>query len=188
MQDFASEDVEIIRPIRRPAPIGRSDAKGTIRPDDLRIFVPEPVLQEVIEFSGHRTDVEVGGVLVGEFCEDGAGNYVDIEGYIPARHVIQTAASLRFTHDSWSAIHRELDARFPGRIILGWHHTHPNYGIFLSSTDMFTHRNFFNLPWMVALVVDPKRGELGFFQWKQGKVAPCGFYYTRRADRPHGMV
>jgi hypothetical protein len=31
----------------------------------------------------------------------------------------------------------------------------------------------------VALVVDPRADTLGFFQWKRGKVSPCGFFYVR---------
>jgi proteasome lid subunit RPN8/RPN11 len=178
-QDYGG--LEIKKPVERPMPIGRAEAMGTIRPDDLHIFMPERVLKEIIVYSRSRTDVEVGGVVVGTLCAWRGVPYLDIQGYLIARKAIHSPASLRFTHDTWAAIHKEKDERFPGdeSIILGWHHTHPGYTVFLSATDMFTHRNYFNLPWLVALVVDPKADQLGFFQWKGDLVVPVGFYFTR---------
>jgi len=87
-----------------------------------------------------------------------------IEGYVKARHYVNSAASFRFTHDTWSAISRECEQRFNDKLRVGWHHTHPGYGVFLSSMDQFIHRHFFNLPWMVALVVDPKQEHFDLYR------------------------
>jgi hypothetical protein len=46
--------------------------------------------------------------------------------------------------------------------------------------DLFIQQHFFNLPYQVALVVDPRADTLGFFQWKHRKVQPCGFFYVKR--------
>ena len=55
--------------------------------------------------------------------------------------------------------------------MLGWFHSHPGYGVFLSGMDMFIENNFFNLPYQVAYVVDPLSGKDGFFGWEdQGKI------------------
>ena len=68
---------------------------------------------------------------------------------------------------------------------MGWYHTHPDFGIFLSSHDLFIHRNFFDQPLQVAYVVDPIRQTRGFFRWKDdGLDEVGGFYLTAdRADR-----
>jgi hypothetical protein len=63
-----------------------------------------------------------------------------------------------------------MERQHPTRRILGWYHTHPGFGIFLSDMDMFIHGNFFNLPWQVALVYDPHSGEEGLFLWKDGST------------------
>jgi proteasome lid subunit RPN8/RPN11 len=47
--------------------------------------------------------------------------------------------------------------------ITGWWHSHPNYGCFLSTTDIQTQRFFFPESYQVALVVDPIRDEYEFF-------------------------
>jgi hypothetical protein len=65
---------------------------------------------------------------------------------------------------------------------VGWYHTHPDYGIFLSGQDLFIHRNFFDQPLQVAYVVDPIRQTRGFFQWRDGGAAPVGGFFLT-ADR-----
>jgi proteasome lid subunit RPN8/RPN11 len=70
----------------------------------------------------------------------------------------------------------------PDHQIVGWHHTHPGFGIFLSRHDEFFHRNFFSQPWQVALVVDPQRGELGFFQWLDGEIVDAVFLMQTDRD------
>ncbi|MFX1379614.1 MAG: Mov34/MPN/PAD-1 family protein [Promethearchaeota archaeon] len=47
--------------------------------------------------------------------------------------------------------------------IIGWWHSHPNLGCFLSSTDLLTQKYFFPDEYQVALVIDPVRNEFEFF-------------------------
>ena len=60
---------------------------------------------------------------------------------------------------------------------MGWQHTHPGYGVFLSGYDLFIQKNFFNLPFQVAYVIDPIENTRGFFQWKNEKIKKLGGYY-----------
>jgi proteasome lid subunit RPN8/RPN11 len=170
--------LEIIKPVERSAPIARAQAKGVIKSDHLQIYLPEAVLRQIVDHSASRMEVEVGGLLVGSLCSSKGVPWLDIKGYVPAEHAVHSPASLRFTNDTFAAAWRQKDARFADDIFLGWHHTHPGYGVFLSATDMFTCRNFFNLPWMLALVVDPRETLLQFFQWRGSNMEPCGFYFT----------
>ncbi len=51
------------------------------------------------------------------------------------------------------------------KIFVGWSHSHPSYGCFLSQTDMETQRKYFPEPFHVALVIDPlKRAGEGFMK------------------------
>lgn len=63
-----------------------------------------------------------------------------------------------------------MDQHVSGQRILGWYHTHPGFGIFLSAMDMFIHENFFNESDQLALVYDPVKGEDGLFVWREGKA------------------
>lgn len=180
---IVSGGLEILQPVEKLIPTeDRSkdvEPKGVIQPDDLHIFLTEKILREVVDWSKTDLERELGGVFVGDLYSCRGRLWLEIAGYIKAKHYQNTAASFRFTHDSFSAITREKEERFNDRTIVGWHHTHPGYGIFLSGTDMFSHRHFFNLPWMVAMVVDPRAGTFGFFQWKKGQVVPCGLFFVR---------
>jgi proteasome lid subunit RPN8/RPN11 len=175
--------LEYVKPVEKLIPTeDRSrvvEAKGTIQPDDMHIFLTQAVLREVVSWSESDLNHELGGVFVGDLYSHRGMSYLEIAGYIKAKAYEHTAASFTFTHDTWSAITREKEQRFNDKLIVGWHHTHPGYGLFLSGMDRFIHDNYFNLPWMIALVVDPKAGNLMFFQWKKKRVDPCGFFFIR---------
>lgn len=111
---------------------------------------------------------EVGGVLVGEIPEQGP---VRIDGAIAALSAEGERASVTFTHDAWSEVHDQLERNYPGCRIVGWYHSHPGFGIFLSEHDLFIQRNFFGDPAQVAYVVDPHASTEGLFGWVDGEIA-----------------
>jgi len=75
---------------------------------------------------------------------------------------------------------RRAEADHPDEVVLGWQHTHPGMGVFLSAHDLFIHRHFFSQPWQIAMVVDPRSRQLAFFQWRGGDVVDCGFVYVQQ--------
>lgn len=111
-------------------------------------------------------DREVGGVLLGTITEAGA----EIEVALPALKADGHRTHVTFTHEVWEEIHQIVDRDHPGRRIVGWYHSHPGFGIFLSEYDLFIQRNFFSGEHQVALVVDPHAGTLGWFGWEAGEV------------------
>jgi proteasome lid subunit RPN8/RPN11 len=126
--------------------------------------------------------VEVGGVLVGDWCVDEGTSeeYVVVKHALPARHTQQSSVYLTFTQDSLVDIHNQIEQRFENERIVGWYHTHPKMGIFLSNYDTWLHKNFFPEPWQVALVVEPHDSLAGFFiRQSDGELDPTryfGFY------------
>lgn len=119
---------------------------------------------------------EVGGVLVGR-SDDGTAV---LTGSIPALEAQGARASVTFTHDAWTKVHSTLERDFPGMEIVGWYHSHPGFGIFLSNHDMFIHENFFSGPSQIAYVIDPHAGTEGVFGWQDGKVE---LFYESKTDR-----
>jgi proteasome lid subunit RPN8/RPN11 len=124
-----------------------------------------------------NADREVGGVLVGRV----PGPL--ITGAIPAMHADEQRAALTFTQDSWGHVHKVLEHRYPDEQIVGWYHSHPGFGIFLSDHDLFIHRHFFSGPSQIALVVDPVSRREGVFAWVEGEIAPV-FERRVRSRRP----
>jgi proteasome lid subunit RPN8/RPN11 len=168
----------MVTPIPKPAPgrgpSARGAAIGDIHPDALPVFIHEPTLEGILCYSEKDPARELGGFLVGGLHED-RRHYVEVRHFLPAVDAHCRAASLTFTHDTWSRLNREVEAKYPDELVVGWHHTHPNFGVFLSGYDLFIHRHFFSEPWQIAMVVDPQRREFGFFQWREGEIADCGF-------------
>ena len=130
-------------------------------------LLDDGVLNAVEQHAFSDTTREVGGILLGTFSEDGTG--VRIQASLPALAAIGQAANLTFTHAVWADILGAVDRDFPELRIVGWYHTHPGHGIFLSGYDKFIHESFFGDRRMSALVIDPHSGELGWFDW-EGEV------------------
>ena len=124
--------------------------------------VLQSVINEIKEHGRSSMHAEVCGVLVGSLCWDG-GPYLLIDGRIEGKHASHQSGSVTFTSETWDFIHEELAAKYPDRKIVGWYHTHPGFGIFLSNMDAFIHENFFSLPWEPAYVFDPQAETDGFF-------------------------
>jgi proteasome lid subunit RPN8/RPN11 len=156
-------------------------------PGDLPVFLDRQTADAIERHALRDTSVELGGILLGKECvDDQTGEpFVWVTRALEAKHYENTQASFTYTHDSWEEITRERDRLHPDLDIVGWYHTHPDFGVFLSSHDLFIQGHFFAQPLQVAYVVDPVRQTRGFFQWRDGRMAQVGGFYLSapRADR-----
>ena len=145
----------------------------------LPIFVTSEAWLSLAEHAASELELEVGGVLVGLRYSDEASHqqYIVIEAALPARFTRQGSVYLTFTQDSLVDIHSGMEELYPGRQIVGWYHTHPGMGIFLSPYDAWLHRHFFPAPWQVALVIDPHSASGGFFIRQADGVLDPGRYF-----------
>ena len=129
----------------------------------LRVNIGAVPWAEVLAHAAETPEIEICGVLVGRLCQDAKGQHVRVTGAIRGERARERGAHVTFTHETWDHIHRQLDTHFPGENIVGWYHTHPDFGVFLSDMDSFIHTNFFGQPHHVALVRDPIRGQSALF-------------------------
>lgn len=133
------------------------------------IFIEETALRQAQAHALSSPTREVAGVLVGPRPEkqpDGRYN-VYVTDTIIAKYTVMQGASVTYTPESWRYMNDQLWQRYPDEtaIMVGWYHTHPGFGIFLSGMDLFIHQNFFTQLWHVALVLDPIARSNGFFCW-----------------------
>ncbi len=162
------------------------------REEDLPIFVDLDVMRDMEAHALEDTSVELGGVLLGGQYEDEDGHpFVVVTDSLRAQHYEATKGSFKFTHDTWEQISRERD-EFPEDLqMVGWYHTHPDWGVFLSGMDMFICDNFFNRPLDLALVIDPCRRDRGMFMWtgdpQQRIRRTGGFYFIASRFRRHEL-
>ena len=148
---------------------------------NVTVYLARPAYIRICVHSANEIN-EVGGALVGQWCsEEGTGRqFVAVKHVLPARYTRQGSVYLTFTQDTLVDMHGQIDKRFEGERIVGWYHTHPRMGVFLSHYDTWLHSNFFPEPWQVALVVEPYTSLGGFFiRQADGRLDPTryfGFY------------
>jgi proteasome lid subunit RPN8/RPN11 len=148
---------------------------------ELPIFLDLDVLRDMEVHAASDTSVELGGVLLGgQFHDEDGQPFVLITDSLRAQHYESTKGSFKFTKDTWTEINRQRNDFAPELQMVGWYHTHPDWGVFLSGMDMFICDNFFNKLLDVAYVIDPCRGDRAFFQWTNNPRERCkrtrGFY------------
>ena len=145
------------------------------------ILMDEPALRAAQAHALSSLSREVAGVLIGPRPEKQPdGRYlVHIIDTIVAKHTVMQGASVTYTPESWRYLNDTLQQRYPDDtgVMVGWYHTHPGFGIFLSGMDLFIHQNFFTQIWHVAMVLDPRARTSGFFCWDRpkSKVSRCDF-------------
>jgi len=145
---------------------------------EFRVFLSEQAFDRAVARGDSDTTREIGGVLVGELLRDDAGPYLRIDTTVDALHAEEKGAELTFTHATWEHIHKEMDGKHKDKRVVGWYHTHPGFGIFLSDRDQFIQKSFFNLPFQVALVYDPKSREHGVFTWHDNEAWRARRYWV----------
>lgn len=150
---------------------------GEIDNDDIKVYIRQDVYKALEKYSQADIEHERGTIILGEYCEEMGKMHVIISAFIEAKYTDASTSTLTFTHETWDYVHREKEAKHPDKKIIGWQHTHPSYGIFLSNYDLFIQENFFNLPFQVAYVIDPIQNLRGFFQWKSGRIERLKGYY-----------
>ncbi|HIP73278.1 MAG TPA: hypothetical protein EYH05_17995, partial [Anaerolineae bacterium] len=156
------------------------------RPEDgaVQVSLGPKAYRVVTEHALGDSRREVGGLLLGRvFQGERPGIFhVAVDEALPDRRGVGRSATFAFTHESWGILCDEAKARFPNYRIVGWYHSHPNYGIFYSSVDQHSHQTYFDKPWLVGLVVDPKRNQGGFFSASSHGVDQLPGFYERVED------
>jgi len=154
------------------------------------VFVAQSAYGRLVEHAASDLEQEVGGTLVGTWSMDSESRqqFIHVEAALPARFTRQGSLYLTFTQDSLVDLHAEMDEHYPGKQILGWYHTHPGMGIFLSPYDTWLHHHFFPEPWQVALVIEPHSATGGFFiRQADGSLDPARYFGFYELDGTSGQ-
>jgi proteasome lid subunit RPN8/RPN11 len=174
----------IPEPTEMPPP---GERRGTVLKEkgqplpDLRCYVKDDVLKAMVARAKEAGDFEVGGFYLGGLHRYEGRRYVDIKLQIPALKAESARAHLTFSNDAQKAFHEAMEKEGGGNLVLGWYHTHPGYGVFLSGYDLFIHKNFYARDYHTAIVIDPyaeaPTRDVGVFTWEDGEVS-----------RPYGLI
>jgi len=143
-----------------------------------RVFLAYVAVKQMLAHARSDTTREIGGVLVGQQLKSRHGLCTVVTGALEAKDTEAGVAHVTFSHDTWSDIYRRLDEQGDDAKIVGWYHSHPGFGIFLSNQDLFIQRNFFTAPGQIAIVVDPVGNRWGQFRWRDDAVKPSGGFWV----------
>ncbi len=167
---FWRESENIYRPTRRPLPdflatIDVISNRGSPPADGpLLVYLEQGCLDRMNSHAGQNILREQAGILCGQAYQSGQQHYVVIESAI-AVDTFGDAGHFRFHQDSWQELWMNLGDRHN---IIGWYHTHPGMGVFLSPTDLRTQQLYFSSPWQIAMVMDPISHKMGIFYGSLG--------------------
>jgi proteasome lid subunit RPN8/RPN11 len=119
----------------------------------------EVLMKKIEDHCFSQVDVEVGGFLVGKI-EEGKSIVTHV---LIAKNTAAQSAQLTFTNKTWETAWAEMSEIGKDAKLIGWFHSHPNFGVFLSDYDKFIQNEFFKEDGMITIVVDPIQGKRGWF-------------------------
>lgn len=156
--------------------------------EPLRVCMTREAYADLTAHAKESLEVEVCGVLIGEFRQDDDGEYIAIEAIIRGESAKTGGAHVTFTQKTWTHIHETRDRDFSRKHILGWYHTHPGFGVEFSEMDLFIQRNFFSARHQVAYVTDPLGGDEGLCANTADGIRPLSRFWVDGRERKCRVV
>lgn len=110
---------------------------------------------------------EIGGFLLGKysFSEKTKQYRVLLEEFVPVIPEEHNVYQLHFSTESLVRELGDMQDEYPELSLVGWFHTHPGHGLFLSRPDLTIHDGFFKEKYQFAMEIDTMTPHLdtGFF-------------------------
>ena len=126
------------------------------------VYINKEAYSMMEKHAYHGAPGEIGGFLLGRPCIIGDDSVTWVMKAVPGNcvssrgHVVIKST----TYDrAWTEMEQDE------LIIVGWYHTHPGMGIFLSGTDVNTMSLHYQKPYQIAVVIDPLSRNHGVFGW-----------------------
>ena len=116
-----------------------------------RVFVVSSAHDTMLDHAREGDKLEAMGLLVG--TTDEKKSVIMVRQAIPV--IIGKEAEVEFDPKHYEVFGRDYSPFW----VVGWYHSHPGYGLFLSTIDIKTHAHGFQVhnPLSVAIVVDHTR-------------------------------
>jgi|YelNatPaOPRAMG01_1025707.scaffolds.fasta_scaffold09540_8 proteasome lid subunit RPN8/RPN11 len=128
---------------------------------------------------------EALGFMLGDVCASGRRRFVMVRDIVTGP-LLSSADRVRFDRESYSELFSELDSSGFDYVIVGWYHSHPGYGCFMSKTDLNTQLGAFKESFHSAVVIDPINREIAAFKLKGRECVPIDFsIYWHDLENPY---
>ncbi len=97
-----------------------------------------------------------------------------------------SSTRVRFRRDGFERLFASMDDIGFDHIVVGWYHSHPGHGIFMSPTDVDTQKSMFASSFHRAVVIDPINKEIGAYRMGKVDVEPVPFaVYWEEYQNPY---
>ncbi len=132
--------------------------------------------------------IEVMGLLLGEVFEH-MGNEYAIVRDVATTTLEASEVSVKFDKRNMGELFNQLDSTGFDYMIVGWYHSHPGHGCFMSPKDMDTQRTMFSESFHCAIVVDPLNSEIEAYTLEGDDCRPIPFtVYWDDFEDPYGRL
>ncbi len=184
---FRIREIRVFQPDTRAVPAEWPQPSG---PNRYIVYADSLVIDRIMAHARHDTDRECFGILLGKvFLDERKGvTWMYLQDVVAASRVEADISTVEVSREEFMRINDEVD-----RIReqsnddirkIGWYHSHPNYGIFMSNTDRLNQKRYYYQEWQLALVVDPIRSTMGFFRGATSNRCPHRVVEIRPALEP----
>jgi proteasome lid subunit RPN8/RPN11 len=160
---------------------GTTSLKAWGSPEDSKvvIYIDKQAYDDINRHGAANPEREVVGILLGNVSEETSGKYrVDVVGTVKSGSAPGDKTQAQFTDEVWLQLVESAKRDYPNQKVVGWYHTHPGFGAFMSDDDVNSHRLAFSHPWHIAAVCDPIKNELCFFGWDDSEIKAIKGFYT----------
>jgi len=204
---FRIKSVREVEPAHRPLPqilatVGQPPTKG------LQVFLSKQAEEKILLAAPPEQPAELlpdlaraflgenecGGLLIGNVYQaDVAGYSITFTAVVDALPAQEAQAGPTFVEMGAVDLlavttylqrlrEQQTDVAEAHLRIVGWYHTHPGFGVFMSGTDRATQQHVFGMPWQVAIVYDPLNGEYGIFCGKDSTPLSGWYLFDAQAE------
>ena len=134
----------------------------------VQLFMNESVILTMAAHAdiGFADNKEIMGLILGTVYNDEEGEYSVADGTATTK-LDSTNVSVKFNSDSLEELFTSIDKNESGTVV-GWYHSHPGFGCYLSDVDVKTHSDIFGEHIGFSIVLDPSDETLMAFTVEDG--------------------
>ena len=140
-------------------------------PDSPDVYIRKDALRAILKQSRNAAPKETIGFMVGHVRRCNEKACAVVERAITSDDD-STETSAKFKTESLGKIAAGIG---DGEIIVGWYHSHPGYGCFMSDRDIKTQTESFLEDYHTALVVDPVENKIAFYRVQGGRCREVSY-------------
>ncbi|MEM2567921.1 MAG: Mov34/MPN/PAD-1 family protein, partial [Candidatus Bathyarchaeia archaeon] len=123
------------------------------------VSISATAIEKIKEHANKNPDKEVIGLLIGRM----EGNTLIVEDSVTGEIVSERTRALIVPETIAKIADEIVSGKIKGNVV-GWYHSHPGFGVFMSEIDIKTQMKMQQFsPYIVALIIDPTKDEMGLF-------------------------